>query len=201
DGCREKVRAALPDGTSAATASKCESARLKAAGKAASRKLGCYAKAARKGLPVDSSAGGCLDKAHAKFVAAFDKVTGCTGDGQADAVETLIDVQCVHQPVDADGDGSGSGFSTGASILVRVPGVDLGMTGAAPITDIARSLDADAPIVLVNAATGEHHLMFAEIDANATSEANRAVIIHPSVNLAEATRYIVALRRMKDSSG
>ena len=300
DGCRDKVRAALPDGTSAATASKCESARLKAAGKAASRKLGCYAKAARKGLPVDSSAGGCLDKAHAKFVAAFDKVTGCTGDGQADAVETLIDVQCVHQPVDADGDGSVSGlctcgngsvdngeqcdppgsscggsavcrsdctcpcdltacpcdfldpsvclypfpndwftvadastdtgrrvnfpavamprnashtpmvasdynlndgFSPGTSILVRVPGVDLGMTGAAPITDIARSLDADAPIVLVNAATREHHLMFAEIDSNATSEANRAVIIHPSVNLAEATRYIVALRRMKDSGG
>src|SRR5438552_15696514 len=299
DACRDKVRAALPDGTSAATASKCESARLKAAGKAASRKLGCYAKAARKGLPVDSSAGGCLDKAHAKVVAAFDKVTGCTGDGQADAVETLIDVQCVHQPLDADGDGSVSGlctcgngsvdngeqcdppgsscggsavcrsdctcpcdltacpcdfldpsvclypfpsdwftvadgstdtgrrvhfpdvamprnasgtpmaasdynlndgFSPGTSILVRVRGVDLGMTGAAPITDIARSLDADAPIVLVNAATLEHHLMFAEIDSNATSEANRAVIIHPSVNLAEATRYIVALRRMKDSS-
>jgi len=75
------------------------------------------------------------------------------------------------------------------------------MTGAAPITDIARSLDADAPIVLVNAATGEHHLMFAEIDANATSDANRAVIVHPSVNLAEGTRYIVALRRMKDASG
>src|SRR5438128_5240265 len=305
DGCRDKVRAALPDGTSAATASKCEAARLKAAGKAASRKLGCYAKAARKGIPVDSAAGGCLDKAHAKFVAAFDKLTGCTGDGQADAIEAVIYAQCVGQPADSDDDGNVSGlcpaippacgngsvdngeqcdlpgsscggsavchsdctcpcdltacpcdfldpsvclypfpndwftvadgstdtgrrvnfatvamprnashtpmvasdynlndgFSPGASILVRVPGVDLAMTGAAPITDIARSLDADAPIVLVNAATGEHHLMFAEIDANATSEANRAVIIHPSVNLAEATRYIVALRRMKDSGG
>src|SRR5437899_7250616 len=71
DDCRDKVRAALPDRTSAASASKCEAARLKAAGKAASRKLGCYAKAARKGIPVDSAAGGCLDKAHAKFVAAF----------------------------------------------------------------------------------------------------------------------------------
>src|SRR5882724_3553395 len=305
DDCRDKVRAALPDGTTTATASKCESIRLRAAGKAASRKLGCYAKAAREGIRVDSAPGGCLDRAHAKFVKAFDAVTGCTGDGQTDAVEAVIHAQCVGQPADSDDDGNVSGlcpaipatcgngsvdnyeqcdvpgsscggsalcrsdctcpcdlsacpcdfldpsvclypfpsdwftvadgstdtgrrvhfpdvamprnasgtsipssdynlndgFSPGTSILVRVPGVDLGMTGAAPITDIARSLDADAPIVLVNASTGEHHLMFAEIDSNASSEANRAVIIHPSVNLAEATRYIVALRRMKDSGG
>ncbi len=108
--CRDKVRAALPDGTSAASASKCEAARLKAAGKAASRKLGCYAKAARKGIPVDSAAGGCLDKAHAKFVAAFDKLTGCTGDGQADAIEAVIYAQCVGQPADSDDDGNVSGL-------------------------------------------------------------------------------------------
>jgi hypothetical protein len=93
------------------------------------------------------------------------------------------------------------GFSPGASILLHVPNVDLGVTGAAPVTDIARSLDADAPIVLVNAATLEHHLMWAELDANATSAATRSLIIRPAVNLTEATRYIVALRRMKDASG
>ena len=36
DDCRDKVRAALPDGTSAATASRCESVRLLAADKAVS---------------------------------------------------------------------------------------------------------------------------------------------------------------------
>ena len=41
-------------------------------------------------------------------------------------------------------------------IIAHVPGIDLGKTGAAPVTDIARSLDADAPIVLINAKTGEH---------------------------------------------
>src|SRR5205823_6624521 len=75
------------------------------------------------------------------------------------------------------------------------------MTGAAPITDIARSLDSTAPVVLVNASTLAHHLMFVELDANATTTANRSLIIHPAVNLDEATRYIVALRNMKDSSG
>ena len=34
------------------------------------------------------------------------------------------------------------GFSLGATILTRVPNVDLGVTGAPPITDIAQSLDS-----------------------------------------------------------
>src|SRR5207249_2747822 len=77
DDCRDKVRAALPDGTSAATASKCESVRLRAASRAAFRKLGCYARAARNGIRVDSAPGGCLNRAHTRFVKAFDQVTGC----------------------------------------------------------------------------------------------------------------------------
>ena len=45
------------------------------------------------------------------------------------------------------------GFSPGAMIIAHIPGLDLGTTGAAPVTDIARSLDDNAPIVLVNAET------------------------------------------------
>jgi hypothetical protein len=93
------------------------------------------------------------------------------------------------------------GFSPGVTILTHVPGVDLGMTGASPITDMARSMDADAPIVVVNASTHAHHLIWVELDSNATMEPTRALIIHPGVNLDEGTRYIVALRRMKDASG
>ncbi len=104
-------------------------------------------------------------------------------------------------PITVDDYNLNDGFSPGASILLHVPGVDLGMTGAAPITDLARSLDADAPIVLVNASTLQHHLMWAEVDSNASSAATRSLIIRPAVNLAEATRYIVALRRMKDGTG
>src|ERR1051326_4653696 len=323
DDCRDQVRAALPDGTTPVTASKCESARLKAAAKKAKSKLGCYAKAALKDVPVDSAPGGCLDKASSKFVTAFNKVSSCTGDGQAATIEALIDDECVDQQVVVDGGGNvtdicpttttsttttttstststttttnpcgnmqvdvgeqcdppgsscgaagscnadctcpctgagcpcdfldpslclypfpndfftiddpttdtgkrvnfttvampkntsnqsmdpadynlNDGFSPGSSILTRVPGVDLAMTGAAPITDIARSLDADPPVVLVNAATLAPHLMFVELDANASTNAKRSLIIRPAVNLDEATRYIVALRNMKNSSG
>ncbi len=93
------------------------------------------------------------------------------------------------------------GFSPGSMIVTHVPGVDPGQTGAAPITDIQRSLDAGAPIVVVDAATGEHVPFFAELDAGATTEAQRALILRPVRNLREAHRYIVAMREMKDSSG
>ncbi len=45
------------------------------------------------------------------------------------------------------------GFSPGGPITVLLPGVDLERSGAAPITDMARSLDRDAPIVLIDART------------------------------------------------
>src|SRR5439155_1022889 len=101
DDCRDKVRIALPDGDGT-NPSVCESKRLKAAGKKASRKLKCYAKAAAKDLPVDTA---CLGKATTKFTADFNKLTGCTGDGNTTGIEMLIDNECVNQLVTVDGMG------------------------------------------------------------------------------------------------
>jgi hypothetical protein len=104
DECRDALRAALPDGDPNSP-SRCEAARLKAAGKKASAKLTCYAKAAIKGTPVDSAPNGCLDRATAKFTAAFNKITGCTGDNAVQTIESLIDSKCVDQVVSVDGTG------------------------------------------------------------------------------------------------
>ena len=92
------------------------------------------------------------------------------------------------------------GFSPGSTILLQIPGVDLTQTGAAPITDVERSLDPGAPVVLVNASTLAHHLMWVEQDSNAIP-ATQATIIHPAINLDEETRYIVALRQIKNAGG
>jgi hypothetical protein len=86
-------------------------------------------------------------------------------------------------PIESSDYNRNDGFSVGATSLTRVPNVDLAMTGAAPITDVERSLDVDAPVVLVNATTLQHHLMWVEIDSNDTIYATIAIIIHPSVNL------------------
>jgi hypothetical protein len=94
------------------------------------------------------------------------------------------------------------GFSPGPIILALFPqGVDLVASKTAPITDFARSLDADSPTVLINAATGEHIPHFVELDVQATAPATQAFIIRPGVRLQEATRYIVAIRNLKDLSG
>src|SRR5262249_41667202 len=66
DECAGNVRGDLPD----AGPDKCEAARLKAAGKKASGKLACNAKAALKDVPVDPV---CIGKAEAKYQKAFDK--------------------------------------------------------------------------------------------------------------------------------
>ncbi len=103
--------------------------------------------------------------------------------------------------IDPTGYNLNDGFSEGVTILTHVPNVDLAMTGATPITDIGSSLNANAPIVVVNATTLAHQILWAELDANAGSEPQRALIIHPATNFTEGQRYIVALRDMKDSGG
>ncbi|WNM39350.1 hypothetical protein RMN56_30290 [Micromonospora halotolerans] len=94
------------------------------------------------------------------------------------------------------------GFSPGSPILVRVPGLDAAATGIAPVTDIGRSLAPDAPIVLLNARTGERTPYWAELDAHAAGQPDRQLlIIRPAVALTEGTRYVVGLRGMRDGTG
>jgi hypothetical protein len=97
------------------------------------------------------------------------------------------------------------GFSPGAPIITKVPGLDtpeaFARSGAVPITDIARSYDRDQPIVVINARTGRRQLIWAELDSNASTPANTALLIHPAKNLREGERYIVALRSLRGADG
>jgi hypothetical protein len=90
--CQTAIRAVLPDGNGT-TPSKCEAARLKAAGNLASAELNCISKAAIKGIAIDS---GCVSKATANFTKAFNKVRGCTGDGNASGIQADVENDCVN---------------------------------------------------------------------------------------------------------
>lgn len=92
------------------------------------------------------------------------------------------------------------GFSPGSMILARVPGLDLGRTGAAPVTDIGRSLALDAPITLTDTWTGERWPYWAELDANAPAD-RQALIVRPARNLTEGHTYAVVLRHLKNAAG
>ena len=97
------------------------------------------------------------------------------------------------------------GFSPGAPIVTKVPGLDtpaaLARTGAVPVTDLARSFDSKQPILVINARTLRRQLIWAELDSNASTPANTALLIHPGKNLREGERYIVALRNLRGADG
>lgn len=134
------------------------------------------------------------------------------------------------KPVDPTEWNFNDGFSPGSPILTFVPGLDLARTfglDATPetgpdspdpddpwavrdtepdalIEDPARSLARNAPIVLLDADTGERHPYWAELDENPQTleqGADRTLVIRPLVNLEEGHRYIVALRDLRDASG
>lgn len=106
-------------------------------------------------------------------------------------------------PFDPTDINRGDGFSPGSQIVVKVPGLDnaqaLAKTDAVPLTDLGRYTDADAPVVVLNARTGERHPIWVELDANATSDAERNLLIAPARNFDEGERYVVVLRDLRDA--
>src|SRR5687768_1515080 len=61
-------------------------------------------------------------------------------------------------PIRPDEYNRNDGFSPGSPIHTYVPGLDFERSGLVPITDMARSFDADQPAVVIDAATGERQL-------------------------------------------
>lgn len=108
-------------------------------------------------------------------------------------------------PIDPAPYNASDGFSPGQTIVTKVPGLDdaaaFARTGLVPQTDLARAFDDDQPVVVIDARTRERHLVWAELDSNATTDADRALLVHPGVNWREGHRYVVALRRLRDADG
>jgi hypothetical protein len=73
--------------------------------------------------------------------------------------------------------------------------------GFATPSTIDRSLQDDSPTVMIDAETGERVPHFAELDMSTEDDARRTLLIRPVVRLADATRYIVAIRGVVDETG
>jgi hypothetical protein len=154
---------------------------------------------AEQGLcdPVDPAA--CLLPFPNDFFTVADRTTAT---GRRVNINVLaMPRNTAGKPIDPTEWNRNDGWSPGTPVLTAVPGVDLAKSGTAPITDIGASLAPDAPIVLIDAATGARHPYFAELDANPTAGEQPVLIVRPAVNFAEGTRYVVALRDLKNASG
>jgi hypothetical protein len=104
-------------------------------------------------------------------------------------------------PIEARDYNRSDGFSPGQIIVTLVPGLDLRRSGAAPVTDMGRSLRRRQPIVVIDARTLRRQLIWSELDARADNPRRRTLNIHPGVGWREGRRYIVALRNLRRSDG
>ncbi len=107
--------------------------------------------------------------------------------------------------IDAADYNRNDGFSPGQSIVVRVPGLDtpnaFTQTNPVRLSRLSAYATPDAPIVVIDATTGERWPIWAELDANAEDPSRTAVLIHPARNFAAGHRYIVAMRDLKREDG
>jgi hypothetical protein len=97
------------------------------------------------------------------------------------------------------------GFSPGQAIVVRVPGLDnpdaLAETNPVSLRKLGKYEKSGAPVIVIDATTGERWPIWVEIDSNAASPEDAAVLIHPARNFAGGHRYIVAMRKLRDAGG
>jgi hypothetical protein len=105
------------------------------------------------------------------------------------------------KPIAARDYNRSDGFSPGQIIVTLVPGLDLKRSGAAPVTDIGRSLQRSQPIVVIDAKTGKRQLIWSELNMIPKNPRKRALYVHPGIGWREGHRYIVALRNLKRSNG
>lgn len=132
----------------------------------------------------------------------FTRADAGTPTGRrVDFVQASMPVNAQGTPIDPIEWNRNDGFSPGAAAVLKVPGLDLAATGAAPVNDIGRSLAADAPIVVLDADTGQRVPYWAELDANATTDAERTLLIRPARNYADGHRVVVALRNLRQADG
>ena len=97
------------------------------------------------------------------------------------------------------------GFSPGQTIITRVPGLDndraFRRTNPVQLADLSRYTQRKAPILVINARTGERHPIWAELDPYPQRRREVNLQIRPAVNWDEGARYIVALRSLRNARG
>lgn len=180
------------------------------------------------GDAVSAVVAGCdvLDSAHCLLPFPSDHFTVSAAQGSPQAAGTGRRVNfnvlgmprnIAGKPIDPSEWNRNDGFSPGQLMVTFVPNLlsnaDGTVPGAPPLTDIPQSLDLlRSSVVVLDAATGEPHPVWAEIDLNAglllpgqgtenPLGKQAALLIRPARNFEEGHRYIVALKDLPAQDG
>jgi hypothetical protein len=161
--------------------------------------------------PLGDAVGVCdpLDPAHCMLPFPSDHFTVADGGAatgrRVNFSPLALPTNVAGKPWDPTEWNRNDGFSPGTPILTRVPGLDLKRTWGIQtdqLTDLSLSLRPDAPIVVLDATTGERHPFWSELDTHPdTTDQDRLLIVRPAKNLTEGHRYVVGLRALRNGSG
>ncbi len=135
-----------------------------------------------------------------------------TRPDKSSATEVRVNLPANAMPVNSAGAAitpgpydRNDGFAPGSAIILHVPGLDnpqaLARTGATPLLNMSRAFAKRQPIVVIDEATGQRQLTWAELDVNSTTPANTDLLIHPGKDFADGHTYVVALRDLRTASG
>lgn len=152
---------------------------------------------------IDDPANPCLGTFPNDFFTRPDRTSG-TGL-RLDINPDATPMNTSHRHIGVDSLNTSDGFSPGASIVLRIPGLDnraaFDRSGLVGEPDMSQAFAPNQPAVLIDAKTGKRQLIWTELDSKATTDANRTLIVRPGRNLLDGHRYIFALRNLKDASG
>ncbi len=108
------------------------------------------------------------------------------------------------QHIEAGAYSASDGFSPGSVILLKIPGIetpaDVKAMGATQINKLRSYMRPRAPIVVIDAETGQRWPIWTEIDSTANEPSKRVLEIHPAVNFTSGHRYIVAVRNVRNAA-
>jgi hypothetical protein len=122
-------------------------------------------------------------------------------DGRLALTDAMMPRSKDGKPIAASDYNLSDGFSPGQIIVTLVPGLDLRRSGAAPVTNIGRSLGRRQPIVVIDAKTLKRQPIWSELNVLAENPSERTLNVSPGVGWREGHRYIVALRNLKNRGG
>ncbi len=97
--------------------------------------------------------------------------------------------------------GSLDGFSPGAAAIVELGPLDPVASRLPAVSDMSASMQEDAPIVLVDATSGERLPYWAELDGQADPGTDPLLLIHPARNHPEGHSIVVGVRNLVRPDG
>jgi hypothetical protein len=159
--------------------------------------------------PAASAAGRCDGTPRRGCLLPFPNDVGQTRPDRSSATGVRVALRRADMPANSQGVhvatrelNRSDGFSPGQPIIVHVPSLRtqarFRASGIVPITNMAAYRRPSQRLLLLDERTARRQLVWAELDANATTAASRNLIVHPGRNLVPGRRYVVVLRGLPD---